>query len=148
MDERSRQASPSAYNSVWELRADVWSSIADLMKRLADPALVPDGGADGERELGRLLDLVAPFESYWADPGPRRVGELPLTEGLVRSITMTLRRAACGSSHGGGSDGVSTVRPGRAFAMAVPPATSPVTAVIAPGTHGPATTARPRRAPT
>ena len=61
---------------MWQLRVDAWSSIADLAKRLSDPTLVPNGRADRERELGELLELVAPVERYWAEPGPRHVGEL------------------------------------------------------------------------
>src|SRR5919109_4199133 len=68
--------SARAYNSVWQLRVDVWSSIADLAKRLSDPALTREGRADPERELTDLIELVAPFETYWADPGSRRVGQL------------------------------------------------------------------------
>jgi arginine decarboxylase len=77
MTKRLRPALPlRAYNSVWQLRVDAWSSIADHAKRLSDPMLAPDGRADVESELGELLDLVASVESYWAIPGPQQVGEL------------------------------------------------------------------------
>jgi hypothetical protein len=67
---------PRAYNSAGQLRVDVWNSIADLAKRLADPTLQPDDRTGPDRELGELLSLVAPVESYWAVPGPQHVGEL------------------------------------------------------------------------
>jgi arginine decarboxylase len=65
-----------AYNSVWQLRVDTWSSIADLTKRLHDASLPQDLRADLESKLGELVDLVAPVENYWAFPGPQRVGQL------------------------------------------------------------------------
>jgi arginine decarboxylase len=76
-DETSRHLlSRDAYNSVWQLRVDAWSSIADVTKRLHDASLPQDRRADLEGELGALLDLVAPIENYWAFPGPQRVGQL------------------------------------------------------------------------
>jgi len=65
-----------AYNSVWQLRVDTWSSIADVTKRLHDASLPHDKRADLEGELDELLNLVAPVENYWAYPGPQRVGQL------------------------------------------------------------------------
>jgi arginine decarboxylase len=77
MNKRTRRpVSPRAFNSAWQLRVDVWSSIADLIRRLADQALQPDDRAAPERELGELLGLVTPVESYWADPGTQRVSVL------------------------------------------------------------------------
>ena len=75
-DGSSHVPSARAYNSVWQLRVDVWSSIADLAKQLSDAALTPDGRANRERELTELLESVAPVENYFASPGSRHVGEL------------------------------------------------------------------------
>jgi arginine decarboxylase len=61
---------------VWQLRVDTWSSIADLAKRLSDPTLSSESRADREADLVELVERVAPFESYWAAPGPRGVSEL------------------------------------------------------------------------
>jgi hypothetical protein len=59
MNERSRRpVSRRAFDSAWQLRVDVWSSIADLTTQLANQALQPDDGAAPERELGELLGLV------------------------------------------------------------------------------------------
>jgi arginine decarboxylase len=71
----SRQP-PRAYNSVWQLRVDTWSSIADVTKRLSDAALPQDQRAAMEADLDQLLNLVAPVETYWAHPGPQRLGQL------------------------------------------------------------------------
>jgi hypothetical protein len=65
MDGESRR-----YSSIWQLRVDVWSSIADLAQRLSDPTQPPDGRAGREHELTELLELVARVERYWAHPGP------------------------------------------------------------------------------
>ena len=62
-DGSSHVPSARAYNSVWQLRVDVWSSIADLAKQLSDAALTPDGRANRERELTELLDSVAQVEN-------------------------------------------------------------------------------------
>jgi arginine decarboxylase len=64
------------HSSVWQLRVDAWSTVADLAKRLSDPTLSPDGRADREADLVKWLERVAPFERYCADPGPRAVGDL------------------------------------------------------------------------
>jgi arginine decarboxylase len=71
----SRQP-PRAYNSVWQLRVDTWSSIADVTKRLSDAAQPQDQRAAMEADLDQLLNLVAPVETYWAHPGPQRIGQL------------------------------------------------------------------------
>jgi arginine decarboxylase len=93
MDEGLRDAlSAATQRTLWQLRVDRWSSIADLAKRLSDPTAASQGRADRERELGVLLELVAPVESYWAVPGRRCVGELREVyaagdyEGLTRSV--------------------------------------------------------------
>ena len=110
-------------NSTWQLRVDVWSSIADLTKRLADPTAPTTGPAGPARELGELLGLVAPIENYWAVPGPERVGELRrlytggdyealvaavepiarLMVGTYRPASGNDRRSRCSSSVGPGS---------------------------------------------
>ena len=63
-------------SSAWQLRVDAWNSITDLARQLADARLAPDSRAERERELTRLIDFVAPLESYWAVPGPDRMAEL------------------------------------------------------------------------
>jgi arginine decarboxylase len=63
-------------SSAWQLRVDAWNSITDLARQLSDATLVPDSRVEQEQELTRLIDFVAPLESYWADPGPQRMAEL------------------------------------------------------------------------
>jgi arginine decarboxylase len=66
----------SGNSSAWQLRADAWNSITELARQLADATLAPASRAERERELARLIDIVAPLETYWADPGPHRMAEL------------------------------------------------------------------------
>src|SRR5688572_7285938 len=66
----SAPASVVGHGTVWQLRADRWSAIADLARRLADPTAATPAHEERARELGGLLDLVSPLEHYWAAPGP------------------------------------------------------------------------------
>jgi arginine decarboxylase len=68
--------SVSGNSSAWQLRADTWNSITELARQLAHATLADDRRSDRERELARLINVVAPLESYWADPGPHRMAEL------------------------------------------------------------------------
>jgi arginine decarboxylase len=76
MDVAARSGLSTAVPTVWQSRVDRWSSIADLAKQLSDAAIPAHAREVRARELGQLLDLVAPVESYWAVPGARRVAEL------------------------------------------------------------------------
>src|SRR6266540_1435775 len=58
-----------AYSSVWQLRGDAWSSLADATKRLVD-ASVPANRRDTlQKEITDTLLLLDPLETYWAYPG-------------------------------------------------------------------------------
>ena len=58
-----------AYTSVWRLRADAWTSLADVTKRLAD-ALTPTELRPGlQARITELVLLLDPLETYWAYPG-------------------------------------------------------------------------------
>ena len=58
-----------AYTSVWRLRADAWTSLADVTKRLAD-ALTPTDLRPGlQARITELVLLLDPLETYWAYPG-------------------------------------------------------------------------------
>ena len=65
-----------AYNSLWQFRADTWSSLQDAIDQL--------GGQDtGERSaepqveaISDLLGVLEPIERYWGFPGARAFQEL------------------------------------------------------------------------
>lgn len=63
-------------SSAWQLRVDAWNSITDLARQLSDATLAAASRVEREQELARLIDFVAPMETYWADPGPDRMAEL------------------------------------------------------------------------
>ena len=58
-----------AYTSVWRLRADAWTSLADVTKRLADALTPPDLRAGLQARITELVLLLDPLETYWAYPG-------------------------------------------------------------------------------
>src|SRR5262245_16349736 len=66
----------AAYNSVWQLRVDLWWSIADAARRLAIPSLEEDIRADLVAVLHRELADVEALENYYAFPGRRLVTKL------------------------------------------------------------------------
>ena len=65
-----------AYTSVWRLRADAWTSLADVTKRLAD-ALTPTDLRPGlQARITELVLLLDPLETYWAYPGRGRLQQI------------------------------------------------------------------------
>ena len=58
-----------AYNSVWQLRGDAWSSLADATKRLFETSLPADQTDTLRKEVASLIQLLDPIETYWAYPG-------------------------------------------------------------------------------
>jgi arginine decarboxylase len=66
----------AAYNSVWQLRVDLWWSIADAARRLAMPSLDEGTRADLAAALHRELADVEALENYYAFPGRRLVTKL------------------------------------------------------------------------
>ena len=65
-----------AYNSVWQLRGDAWSSLADATKRLLKPRCRQTRATHYERRLPPLLQLLDPIESYWAYPGREQLHQI------------------------------------------------------------------------
>ncbi len=66
----------AAYNSVWQLRVDLWWSIADAARRLALPSLDESARAELIPVLHRELADVESLENYYAFPGRRLVTKL------------------------------------------------------------------------
>ncbi len=64
------------YNSVWQVRTDTWSAIADATKRLDEASFSRKREEQLEHELGSMLELVALMEHYWAYPGSARVEQI------------------------------------------------------------------------
>ncbi|HXL20117.1 MAG TPA: hypothetical protein VN961_21590, partial [Streptosporangiaceae bacterium] len=69
-------ANRRAYNSLWQLRADTWSSLEDATVQLS-------GAATGKRSvepqvdaISGLLCVLEPIERYWGFPGAHAFQEL------------------------------------------------------------------------
>ena len=81
-----------AYTSVWRLRADAWTSLADVTKRLAD-ALTPTDLRPGlQARITELVLLLDPLETYWAYPGRgqwRQIGALCDTGDYESAMRLT-----------------------------------------------------------
>jgi arginine decarboxylase len=65
-----------AYSSVWQLRGDAWSSLADATKRLADASGPADRRDTLQKEITDTLRLLDPLETYWAYPGRGQLQQL------------------------------------------------------------------------
>ena len=65
-----------AYTSVWRLRADAWTSLADVTKRLADALTPPDLRPGLQARITELVLLLDPLETYWAYPGRGRLQQI------------------------------------------------------------------------
>src|SRR5919112_6516212 len=109
MDVAAGSGLSTAVPTVWQSRVDRWSSIADLAKQLSDAAMPAPASEVRARELGQLLDLVAPVESYWAAPGARRVAELrELCDAAdfetLATVAEPIARSLVGDPASGGAD--------------------------------------------
>ncbi len=66
----------SRHRSVWEMRADGWIGLVDDLGRLATMTRdEPDWEPCRER-VRKIVETLAPIESYWAFPGGRVFGEM------------------------------------------------------------------------
>jgi arginine decarboxylase len=65
----ANQVNPLAYNSLWHLRADGWSSLEETTEQLA--ASIVQGRATEKllRAVGDTLELLEPMEHFFAFPG-------------------------------------------------------------------------------
>jgi arginine decarboxylase len=59
----------SAYNSVWQLRADAWCRLDEAAERLRRPTISGRGTEEYAAEVTDLLAKLTPLEPYWAYPG-------------------------------------------------------------------------------
>jgi arginine decarboxylase len=62
---------PLAYNSLWQLRSDAWSSLEESGAQLALACAQQRPAEPLSETVGGLLDRLAPVERFWAFPGPQ-----------------------------------------------------------------------------
>ena len=60
-----------AYNSLWQFRADAWSSLEEASDRLGAAAAAGRPLDALVERVTALLDQLGPIERYWAYPGPQ-----------------------------------------------------------------------------
>src|SRR5580658_7958021 len=67
-------ASQSAYNSLWQLRADSWCSLEESTGQLALAATQGRPVGPLVETITELLNVLGPIERFWAFPGVRSFG--------------------------------------------------------------------------
>jgi len=65
-----------AYNSLWQLRNDSWSSLEESTTQLALASAQQRPAEQLAETVTGLLDVLSPIERYWAFPGAMTVPEL------------------------------------------------------------------------
>jgi arginine decarboxylase len=63
-------AGQSAYNSLWQLRADAWSSLEESTAQLALAGAQQRPVTELMGTVTELLNTLGPMERFWAFPGP------------------------------------------------------------------------------
>ncbi|MFI6284881.1 aminotransferase class I/II-fold pyridoxal phosphate-dependent enzyme [Streptomyces sp. NPDC051018] len=104
MHEVTEPPTAGTHNSVGQLRADAWSSLADLARLLS--ARGPDTQTGVTARIEELFELLAPIENCWAFPGTARLEELRrlYEEGKLQRLAgraEALDRALGGDGHRG-----------------------------------------------
>lgn len=59
----------AAYNSLWQLRADAWSSLEESTAQLALAATQQRPIEEQVETVTGLLNVLGPIERFWAFPG-------------------------------------------------------------------------------
>ena len=72
---------PLAYNSLWQLRNDTWSSLEESTHQLAWPATQQRSVERLVETVTGLLDVLGSIERFWAFPGAQ---DLPRGAAAVR----------------------------------------------------------------
>ena len=70
----SAGANLKAYNSLWQLRNDSWSSLEEATTQLALASAQKRPVEQLAETVTGLLDVLGPIEQYWAFPGSRPPG--------------------------------------------------------------------------
>ena len=103
-----------AYNSLWQFRADAWSSLEEASERLSAAA---SSGRPLDKLVDRvtsLLDELGPIERYWAYPGAQayQQGRRLFASGkytrFARAVASLNRGLVTGSYRSGASWSVAT----------------------------------------
>jgi hypothetical protein len=97
-----------AYNSLWQLRADAWSSLEQTCERLVDDPAAGRRTEELTRRVGELFTTLDSIENYWAFPGAARFerlrrlfdnGDFTRLAPQVRSVNQALVTDSYRSAH-------------------------------------------------
>jgi arginine decarboxylase len=67
---------PLAYNSLWQLRSDTWSSLEESSAQLSLACAQRRPAEPLTETVSGLLDTLGPVERFWAFPGPQAFQQL------------------------------------------------------------------------
>ena len=87
-------AGPSAYNSLWQVRTDAWSTLEESTAQLALHGAQQHPVEQLTETVAEALNVLAPIERFWAFPGMQafyRVRRLFATGKYDRCATMVAR---------------------------------------------------------
>jgi arginine decarboxylase len=97
----------NAYNSLWQVRNDAWSSLEESTAQLALACSQQRPAEQLTETVSATLDLLGPIERFWAAPGPQAyqyVRRLFAAGKYDRcaAVVARLNRALATDSYGGG----------------------------------------------
>jgi arginine decarboxylase len=72
-------ANPKAYNSLWQFKADAWSSLEDAAVQLSVACSAGVSAEPSARSVTELLEVLSQVERYYAFPGVRELQKLRRT---------------------------------------------------------------------
>jgi arginine decarboxylase len=117
-----------AYNSLWQVRSDAWSSLEESSSQLSLACAQRRPAEPVTETVSGLLDTLGPVERFWAFPGPQAFQQLRRAfaaakyerfAALVRGINQALvsgsyRAGAAAEEDDGYDPGVGQSERGRA----------------------------------
>jgi arginine decarboxylase len=98
---------PQAYNSLWQLRADAWSSLEESAAQLTLAGAQQRSVRQLAETVARLLNVLEPMERFWAFPGTRAFQEVRRLftagkYGRFAAVIARINRALVTDSYRGG----------------------------------------------
>jgi arginine decarboxylase len=101
---------PLAYNSLWQLRNDTWSSLEESTTQLALADAQQRSIEDLVETVTRLLDVLGSIERFWGYPGARTFQEVQRLfsageYGRLAGVVGQVNRALVTESYRGGQAG-------------------------------------------
>jgi arginine decarboxylase len=98
---------PQAYNSLWQLRVDAWSSLEESAAQLARAGAQQRSVGQPAETVAGVLDVLEPMERFWAFPGTQAFQEVRRLftagkYGRFAAVVARINRALVTDSYRGG----------------------------------------------